>query len=163
MYSTGIAYFLWLFSFFGVFGFHRIYLGKIPSGILWMLTGGLFGLGSIYDFFTLPAQVRQANINWAYFNGTRRSANNGQHSGQWRNVNDGQSRIINEKESVEQTVLRLAKANDGIISASELALAANISIGEAKKALDVMVAKGYAELRVHESGALVYAIPDLMM
>ncbi len=41
--------------FFGVLGFHRIYVGKIGSAILWLLTGGLFGLGWLYDIIMILA------------------------------------------------------------------------------------------------------------
>jgi predicted transcriptional regulator len=80
----------------------------------------------------------------------------------WRNVNDGEARIIRDKEPVERVILKLAKANKGILTVSEVALAANISVEDAKKDLDAMVSKGYAELRVRQSGTLVYTIPDLM-
>ena len=56
----------------------------------------------------------------------------------------------------------LHKENKGILTASELALAANISIEDAKRDLDALVSKGFAELRVRKSGTLVYTIPDLM-
>jgi TM2 domain-containing membrane protein YozV len=46
-----------LLTFLGIVGVHRFYLGKWPSGCLWLLTGGLFGLGYLYDFFTLNDQV----------------------------------------------------------------------------------------------------------
>ena len=121
-------------------------------------------MGSFYDFFTLPSQVREANMQKAIFDESiRHKLNKRSGMGQnWRDVDDGESRIVNEKEPVEHVALKLAKNNKGIITTSELALAANISIDEAKKALDVMVSKGFAELRVRQSGALVYAIPDLM-
>ena len=51
MYNVAIAYLLWLFSGCGALGFHRFYLGKIPSGLLWMFTGGLGLVGAFYDFF----------------------------------------------------------------------------------------------------------------
>jgi TM2 domain-containing membrane protein YozV/predicted transcriptional regulator len=159
MYSVGLAYLLWLFSGCGALGFHRFYLGKIPTGILWMCTGGLFAIGSIYDFFTLPRQVREANIRNAIFDGTLRQDTD---SRRWRNVSDGEARIVNEKEPVERVILKIARANKGILTATEVALAANISIDEAKKDLDAMVSKGFAELRVRQSGAIVYTIPDLM-
>ena len=160
MYSVGIAYLLWLASGFGALGFHRFYLGKIPTGILWMCTGGLGMFGSIYDFFTLPNQVREANIRKAIYDGGGLSFPNGRQK--WRNVNDGDVHIVREKESVERTILRIAKENKGILSASEVALAADIPLEEAKKDLDAMVTKGFAELRVRKTGALVYTIPDLM-
>jgi TM2 domain-containing membrane protein YozV/predicted transcriptional regulator len=161
MYSVGIAYFLWLISGFGALGFHRFYLGKIPSGILWMCTGGLGMIGSIFDFLTLPAQVQEANIRSALFAGAnfRRPLHETQN---WRDVKDGEAHIIREKRTVEHTILHLAKQNKGIITASELALESGISIDEAKKALDTLVNKGFAELRVRKTGTLVYAFPELM-
>jgi predicted transcriptional regulator len=156
---VGIAYLLWLLSGFGIFGFHRFYLGKIPTGILWMCTGGLFGIGTIYDLFTLPGQVRAANIRRAIQEGVGRRFPNNQ---AWRNVSDGEAHIVREKETVERTILRIAKENKGILTASEVALSANIPIEEAKRDLDALVSKGFAELRVRKSGTLVYTIPDLM-
>ena len=63
MKSKGAAYLLWLLSIFGWLGFHRFYLGKIGSGILWILTGGVFGIGSLIDLFTLGSKVEQYNTN----------------------------------------------------------------------------------------------------
>jgi TM2 domain-containing membrane protein YozV len=160
MYSVFIAYLLWFLSGFGIFGFHRFYLGKIPTGILWMLTGGLFTIGTIYDFFTLPGQVREANIRRIIYDNTVKGGFSGR--GSWRNVDDGESRVIHDKEPVERVILKVAKTNKGILTASEVALAASISVEDARKKLDAMVSKGFAELRVRQSGALVYTIPDLM-
>ena len=35
--------------FLGCLGIHRFYVGKVGSGIIWFLTGGLFVCGWIYD------------------------------------------------------------------------------------------------------------------
>lgn len=48
-------------TFLGVFGVHRFYMGKIGTGILWILTGGLFLIGWLYDFWTLNEQVDAVN------------------------------------------------------------------------------------------------------
>ncbi len=50
-----------LLTFVGLFGIHRIYLGKLLTGLLWMVSGGLLGLGVLYDFWTLNEQVDSAN------------------------------------------------------------------------------------------------------
>ena len=50
-----------LLVFLGFFGVHRLYMGKIGTGILYLLTFGLFGLGYIYDMWTLNDQVTLIN------------------------------------------------------------------------------------------------------
>ena len=50
-----------LLTFLGLFGVHRFYLGKIVSGVVYLLTGGLFGIGVIYDFVTLNEQIDDLN------------------------------------------------------------------------------------------------------
>jgi TM2 domain-containing membrane protein YozV len=162
MYSVGIAYLLWLVSGFGALGFHRFYLGKIPTGLLWMFTGGLAMVGSIYDFLTLPGQVREANIRNALYNNMRRPQNVRDSHGAWRYVNDGEAHVVREKESVERIILKLAKENKGLRTASEVALAANIPMEAAKTDRDALVTKGFAELRVRRSGTLVYTLPEMM-
>lgn len=39
--------------FLGVFGVHRFYVGRIGSGILWLLTGGLAGIGALIDIIMI--------------------------------------------------------------------------------------------------------------
>ncbi len=50
-----------LLTFLGIFGIHRFYMGKIGTGILYLLTIGLFGIGIIYDFWTLNEQISSEN------------------------------------------------------------------------------------------------------
>lgn len=52
-----------LLTFLGLFGVHRMFLGKWISGLIYLLTGGVFGLGYLYDFWTLNEQVSQLNSN----------------------------------------------------------------------------------------------------
>lgn len=39
--------------FLGGLGIHRFYEGKIGTGILWLISGGLFGIGWLVDFIIL--------------------------------------------------------------------------------------------------------------
>jgi TM2 domain-containing membrane protein YozV len=50
-----------LLTFLGLFGVHRFYMGKWLTGILWLATGGLLGLGWLYDLWTLNEQVDEIN------------------------------------------------------------------------------------------------------
>ena len=46
-----------LLTFLGVFGVHRFYMGKWLTGLLYLVTFGLFGLGVLYDYWTLNSQI----------------------------------------------------------------------------------------------------------
>ena len=50
-----------LLTFLGIFGIHRFYMGKWFTGILYLLTGGLFLIGYIYDYWTLNDQLTILN------------------------------------------------------------------------------------------------------
>ena len=50
-----------LLTFLGALGVHRFYLGKWPSGLLYLVTLGLLGIGVIYDFWTLNDQITVRN------------------------------------------------------------------------------------------------------
>lgn len=50
-----------LLTFLGIFGLHRLYMGKWVTAIIWFLTGGLFLLGVLYDYWTLNEQIAEVN------------------------------------------------------------------------------------------------------
>lgn len=49
--SKTVALLLCLFC--GCFGIHRFYVGKTGSGVLWLLTAGVCGIGWIVDLFLI--------------------------------------------------------------------------------------------------------------
>ena len=52
-----------LLTFLGIFGVHRMYQGKWLTGILYLLTGGLFLVGVLYDFWTMNQQISLRNAS----------------------------------------------------------------------------------------------------
>ncbi len=50
-----------LLTFLGLFGIHRMYMGKWLTGILYFFTGAVLGLGLLYDFWTLNDQISVVN------------------------------------------------------------------------------------------------------
>jgi TM2 domain-containing membrane protein YozV len=53
-----------LLTFLGWLGIHRLYMGKFFTGIIYMLTGGLFLIGILYDFLTLNEQLSDVNSGY---------------------------------------------------------------------------------------------------
>lgn len=50
-----------LLTFLGLFGVHRMYMGKWITAIIYLLSGGLVGLGVLYDYLTINDQIDAAN------------------------------------------------------------------------------------------------------
>lgn len=50
-----------LLTFLGVFGAHRFYLGKWITGLVYLCTLGLCGLGILYDYWTLNERISEQN------------------------------------------------------------------------------------------------------
>lgn len=50
-----------LLVFLGIFGIHRFYQGKILTGLLYLVSGGLLGVGLLYDLLTLNGQIDELN------------------------------------------------------------------------------------------------------
>lgn len=50
-----------LLTFLGLLGVHRMYMGKWLTGILYLCTLGLAGIGYLYDYWTLNNQITVVN------------------------------------------------------------------------------------------------------
>jgi len=61
--STVVSYLLWILGGCGVLGLHRFYLGRWVTGLIWLLTGGLLGIGAIIDLFVIPPMVQVENLS----------------------------------------------------------------------------------------------------
>lgn len=59
--SVALSYAFWCLALVGVCGVQRFYNRKPLSGLLWLLTFGLCGLGQLVDLLLIPELVEQAN------------------------------------------------------------------------------------------------------
>lgn len=59
--TLAISYLLWGAAMFGVCGLQRFYNRRPLSGLLWLFTFGLCGLGQLVDLLLIPDLVKQAN------------------------------------------------------------------------------------------------------
>ncbi|MBP5977024.1 TM2 domain-containing protein [Brasilonema sp. CT11] len=57
-----VSYILSAGWFVGLGGLHRLYNGKIGTGILWLLTGGVLGIGQFVDLFIIPNMVDEQEM-----------------------------------------------------------------------------------------------------
>lgn len=154
MFSVRYAYLFWIPSLFGVAGLQRIYLGKVGSGILYLITGGLFGFGTLYDALTIPEQVRQANL-------TRRLEGPGGGVQDLFLAMERESQGRPDTASVEHVILRTARRNGGYTTPAEIALEAKVSAEEAREKLEELVQNGFAEMRIRKrSGTMAYVFPE---
>ncbi|WP_275287877.1 NINE protein [Halomonas elongata] len=56
-----------LLTFLGALGLHRFYQGKWLTGLLYLCTFGLLGLGVLYDFWTLNDQISMRHTERGIF------------------------------------------------------------------------------------------------
>ncbi len=59
--DTGTGYILWLACVLGFCGIHRFYAGKWMTGLLWLFTGGLCGIGQLIDLFLMDGLIADGN------------------------------------------------------------------------------------------------------
>lgn len=69
MKEKGIAYVLWFFL--GCLSMHRFYLGKWATGLLYLFTAQLFGIGWIIDLFLISGMVDRYNFEHGYIQSRR--------------------------------------------------------------------------------------------
>lgn len=149
------AYLFWLPSLFGIAGLHRFYLGKPFTGILFLATVGLGGLGTIYDALTMPQQVRKARLTMKLDD----LLEDDEVPRRTRTPFVGSDR---RPPSLEQAILRVAEERHGVVMPSRAALAAGVSPEQARTKLEALAMGGFCEMRVTRDGMIVYLFPDFL-
>ncbi len=152
------AYFLWLACLLQLHGLHRLYNGKVFTGLLWLFTFGLLGVGQVIDLVLIPNMVDEHN--------TRLRAKLGvSEVGVPLYQPVVATSFISPKYTRSQLMLKLLKAAEnrgGILSVTQAVMDTGASFSEVETTLKEMLKTGYVEINNHpDSGVVVYHFVEL--
>lgn len=150
-----IAYLLWCGWLVGLGGLHRIYNGKYGTGFLWLFTWGLCGVGQIFDLFTIPGMVEDANNRLLV-------ASLGQAALAAGGAGVPMKRIApRTTEEFQVALVHAAKERGGQLTVAEAVAATGRGFKEVDKQLKEMAIAGYVEEDSDDSGQVYYRFPGL--
>ena len=133
MKSLGLSYFLCILQFFiGISGIHRFYLEKPISGILYLMTWGFFGIGTIVDLINMPKIVDKINIKYLKKNN------------------------LEKLPSDERKILEIAKKHGGTITIQMVSLESNMSLNKSKFELEKLKMNNFCTKDIDEDGVEIY-------
>ena len=152
-YRDGLGYALWCLVFVGLAGIHRIYLGKYGTGILWLLTFGLFGVGQFIDLFRMRRLVRDANIEAGYLPHPRVVA---------QLMSQMTPAPLNAPKPLRDQLLDAAVEHGGVITVTEGVAATGATFAEVEAELKRLVETGYVDVDVPPGKSyIVYRFTEL--
>ncbi len=164
MHNVRTTYLLWLFVLLGMGGVHRIYNRKFASGILWLLTGGLFGIGQLIDLILIPDMVEEYNVRAQMRLGIS-PYGVPLYRAQVQEVVKEKPPAEPPKPTPEQIMLRLLKAaqlRGGKLSVTQAVLDTELSFQEVENTLKAMMKTGYVAIANDpKTGVVVYDFLEL--
>ena len=152
-----LSYLLWLGGWFGFSGLHRLYNGKIVSGLIWFFTLGLFGVGQFVDVFLVPGMTEEhelKRLRSAYGDDIYDLLN------QPITTTQTQRPLTREEKMVK--LVRAAKQQGGYLSVTQAVLDTGLGFEETETLLSEMAKSGYVAVDNHpQSGVVIYRFDEI--
>ncbi|WP_245940019.1 NINE protein [Stenomitos frigidus] len=162
MNKVGTAYLLWLGCLLQVHGLHRLYNGKILTGLLWMFSFGLFGFGQIIDLLLIPNMVDQHNSKLRARQGLLPEGALPNQAVIQRVVATHPTPLPPTSNPLLVQLLRAAETRGGKLSVTQGVMETGASFAHVEATLIQMVKAGYADITNDpETGVVTYEFKEL--
>ncbi|MBW4576118.1 MAG: NINE protein [Aphanothece sp. CMT-3BRIN-NPC111] len=159
MNDVGTGYLLWLGCLFQLHGLHRFYNKKYGTGLLWLCTFGLFGVGQFLDLFLMRSLVDEHNIK------TRASLGLSPHGVPLAQPAIALTATLPKAPTRGQLMVKLLKAaaaRGGKISVTQAVLDTGASFTEVETTFKEMLKSGYVCVDNHPlTGVVIYDFIEL--
>jgi TM2 domain-containing membrane protein YozV len=162
MNNVGTAYVLWLGCLLQLHGLHRLYNGKIFTGLLWMFSFGLFGFGQLIDLLLIPNMVDEHNAKLRRQQGLLPPGVAQVQPVVERVVlNEIPTRYLEPSPLISQ-LLQAAESRDGRLSVTQGVMATGASFAEVEATLKGLLRTGYVDITNDpETGVVLYEFKEL--
>ncbi|UKO98713.1 TM2 domain-containing protein [Nostoc sp. UHCC 0870] len=151
-----VSYILSAAWFFGLGGLHRLYNGKIGTGLLWLVTGGVFGIGQFVDLFLLPGMIDEYEQQLRLKAGVSPLGvplNQPVTTSQVQRLTESQLMV---------KLIEVAESRGGSVTVTQGVKATGASFAEVEAALTQMFKSGYVKIDNDPiSGAVTYYFHEL--
>jgi len=148
-----LSYLLWALGWFGFHGLHRLYNGKIFTGLLWFFTFGFLYVGQFIDLFFVPKMAEEYRL--------KQLAQRGGSTG----YQGATATVVEPTPAPEDPRLALLKAaqdHGGRLSVTQGVLATGLGFAQVEALLREMMKSGYVDVENHpDSGIVLYRFLEL--
>lgn len=159
--STSTAFLLWLACALGLCGIHRFYLGRTWTGLIYLFTFGLFGVGQLVDLVRLRHLVQEENLKREAFSALaeKRALAGGRVPLLAAASDASPSEVL---DTLRMKLLEAASARNGRLSVTEGVMVTGKTFELVEAELDAMAKSGYVGISNDpDTGMVIYTFGQL--